>query len=145
MMAQATASSSSSITAYRDSGSDRNLDPAWKRTQLLPSYCCRMNPRPCLLASVQSRVGLRLSKNARVGLDVSDSLAAWNARSWSVVHMNSFLVLRRGRSGANRLAIASVLVDSWLVSPKKERRSVWLLDVGNLDMASVMDGSILYP
>ena len=59
--------------------------------------------RPCLLVSVQSRAGLRLSKNVRVGLDVSDSLAVWNAQSWSVVHMNSFLVLKRGRSGANRL------------------------------------------
>jgi hypothetical protein len=46
------------------------------RTQLLlPSCCCSINPKPCLLVSVRSRAGLQLSKNARVGLDVSDSLA----------------------------------------------------------------------
>ena len=70
--------------AYRDSGSDRNLDPAWMRVQLSPSYCCSMNPRPCLLASANSRVGLWLSKNAKIGLDVSDALAVRNAWSCSV-------------------------------------------------------------
>ena len=90
VIAQATVSNSSSMTAYRDSGSDKNLDPAWMRTQLLPSCCCRMNPRPCLLASVHSPVGLQLSKNARTGLDVSDSLAIQNAQSCSVDHMNLF-------------------------------------------------------
>ena len=106
-----------------------------------------MNPRPCLLASVHSCVGLRLSKNARTGLDVSISLAVRNAWLCSVDHINSFLVLRRGRSGANRLATASVLLDSWLANPKKERRSVQLLGVGNWSIALVIhvDGWILYP
>ena len=131
------------MTAYRDSVSVRNLDPAWMRTQLLSSYCCSTNPRPCLLASVHSCVGLHMSKNDKVGVDVSDSLAIQNAWSCSAVHRNSFLVLRRGRSGASRPATVSVHADSWLANPKKERRSVQLLGVGNLVVTSVMNGSIL--
>ena len=58
---------------------------------------------------------------------------------------NSFLVLRRGRSGASRPATVSVHANSWLANPKKERRSVRLLCIGNLAITSVMDGSILLP
>ena len=55
-----------------------------------------------MLTSVHSRVGLRLSKNARTALDLSDSLVIQNAQLCSVDHMTSFLVLRRGRSGLTR-------------------------------------------
>ena len=39
----------------------------------------------------------------------------------------------------------SVLTDSWLASPKKERRSVRLGGTGNFAIASVIVLSILYP
>ena len=142
-VAQVTASSSSSMTAYRDSGSVRKRDPAWIRVQVLSAvFCCRTKPRPCLLASVHRRVGLLASKKASVGAVMRDSLAVENARSWSVDQMKSFFVLRRGRSGAKSAATVSVLAKSWLTSPKKERRSVRLVGVGNLAIASVNDWSM---
>ena len=79
MIAHVTASSSSSMTAYRVSASDRNLDPAWIRTQLSSCFCCRTNPSPCRLASVHRRVALLGSKNASVGADVSDCFALTKA------------------------------------------------------------------
>ena len=113
MMAQEIASSSSSMTAYRDSASVRKRDPAWMRAQVSSSvFCCKMNPRPCLLASVHRRVGLLASKKERVGAIVSDPLAVLNAWSWSADQMKSFFVLRRGRSGARCMATDSVLAES---------------------------------
>ena len=82
-----------------------------------------MKPRPCLLASVHSRVGLLVSKNERVAAVVSDSLATMKDFVCSVDHMKSFFVLSRGRSGASRVASVSLLAESWFANPKKERRS----------------------
>ena len=56
-------SSSSSMMAYRDSESVRKPEPT------------------CLLASVQSRVGLLMSKNATVDATVSDFLVS--LKPWS--------------------------------------------------------------
>ena len=80
------------MTAYRDSASDRNLEPAWTTDQM-PSCCCwRTKPRPWRLASVYRRVDLVGSKYDSVGADVSDSLTVRNAVSNSSDQMNSFLV-----------------------------------------------------
>ena len=108
----------------------------------LSFYCCKTKPRPCLLASVHRCVGRLGSKNERVGAVVSDSLAIRNAQSWSEDQRKSLFVLRRGWSSANRVAMESVLAESWFANPKKERRSVRLTGVGNLDIASVTDRSI---
>ena len=48
--------------------------------------------------------------------------------------MNSFFVLSRGRTGDSRGAIESVLAESWLASPMKERRSVQLAGAGKLEI-----------
>ena len=56
-----------------------------------------------------------------------------------------FFVLNSGRSGSNSSAILSVLVDSWLANPKKDRRSVRVAGVGNFMIASVISVSTLYP
>ena len=45
-------------------------------------------------------------------------------------------MLNRERSGASVSAMLFVLDASWLTRPKKDLRSVRLLGVGNLDMAS---------
>ena len=104
------ASSSSSVTAYQDSASVRKQDPAWIRAQVSWSvFCCRINPRPCLLASVHRHAGLLASKNERVGAIVSDPLAVLNAWSWSADQMKSFFVLRSGRSRARWMATAPPL------------------------------------
>ena len=60
----------------------------------LSVFCCRMNPRLCLLVSVHRDVGLLASKNERVGAIVSDPLAVLNAWLWSADHMKQFFVLR---------------------------------------------------
>ena len=52
------------------------------------------------------------------------------------------LVLNKGCNGSNRAAVLSVLVDSWLANPRKDRRSV---RVGNLVIASVIAESTWYP
>ena len=57
---------------------------------LLSSYCCSTNPRPCLLASVHSRVCLQMLKNDKIGANVSDSLAIQNAWSCLAVHRTRF-------------------------------------------------------
>ena len=58
----ATASISSSIMAKRDLALLKKRDPACTRTHLsVGDCCCKMNPTPCLLASV-------LAKKASVGL-----------------------------------------------------------------------------
>ena len=120
MIAHDTARSSSSMTAYLDSASVRKRDPAWVRVQVLSTFCCcRMKPRPFLLASVQRRVGRLQSKNERVGAVVNDSLATWNAWSRFGDQRKSFFVLRRGRSGARSVAMESVLAESWFANPKK--------------------------
>ena len=71
------------MMAYLDSVSERNLDPAWMRTQLSPFFCCSTNPRPRRLASVQRRVGLSGLKKEIVGEDVRACLAVVNAHSRS--------------------------------------------------------------
>ena len=101
-----------------------------------------MKPRPWRLASVQSLVGLVISKNAKVGATVSCSLAALKALSCVEDHEKSFLLLRRGLSGASREEIVLVEADSWFANPKKERR---LFGVKKLVMVSVMDLSTWYP
>ena len=59
--------------------------------------------------------------------------------------MNSFFVLRSGRNGARSPARADVLADNWFASPKKDRKSVRLEGVGNIDIAVVIELSIWYP
>ena len=78
------------------------------------------------------QVGRDTLKKASTGLVDRCCLAATSAISWSAVHVNSFFMLNNGYSGSNRAAVLSVLVDSWLVSPKKDRRSVHEDGVGNL-------------
>ena len=97
------------------------------------------------MASVHRRVSLLASKNERIGAIVSNPLAVLNAWSWSADQMKSFFVLRRGKSGATCrcMATASVLAESWFANPKKEQRSVRLVGVGNWEIASVIDWSIL--
>ena len=80
-IAHVTPSSSSSMIAYLDSASERNLDPACMSTQLSSFFCWRTKPNPRRLASVQRRVGFCGSKNWSVGADVRDVFAAWNACS----------------------------------------------------------------
>ena len=87
-------------------------------------------------------MGLVGSKNERVGADVSDCFAVVNAWSCSLDHVNSFFVLSSGRSGASSPATDAVLAESWLTRPKKDRRSVRLVGVGKLDIASVIDLSV---
>ena len=70
-------------------------------------------------------------------------LAVQNAFSTSGDHMNSFFVLSSDRKGANRVARAAVLAESWLARPQNARRSVQLVGVGKLEIASVMDLSTL--
>jgi len=69
-----------------------------------------MNPRPCLLASVHSRVDLLISKNESSGGEVRDFLTWLRASSWEVDHRNSFLVLSNGLNGFRRTARVLVLV-----------------------------------
>ena len=95
-----------------------------------------------MLASVCRRVSLVASKYARVGADVSALLAAAKAWSWACDHRNSFRELRSGHSGASTVARSLVLEASWFTRPQNERRSVRLLGVGKLAMASVMPGLI---
>ena len=95
------------MTAYRDSASVRKRD-------ILPVFCCRINPSSYLLASVHRRVDLLASKDERVGAIVNDPLAVLNAGQ-----MKSFFVLRRGRSGPRCMTTASVLAESWFPNPKK--------------------------
>ena len=90
-----------------------------------------MNPKPSLLASVHRRVGRDILKKASTGVVDRCSLAVISAMSWSAVQVNSFFLLNNGHNGSNRAAILSVLVDSWLVNPKKDRKSVHEDGVGN--------------
>ena len=138
-MAHDTANNSSSMMAYRDSVSEMNRDPAWMSTQLSPTFCWRTNPSPWRLASVHNLVGLFGSKYDSVGAEVSDSFALMNAWSSSDDQVNSFFVLRRGRRGVSSPASVAVLADSWFARPTKDRRSVRLVGVGNLAMASMID------
>ena len=109
IIAQDTANNSS---AYLDSGSDKNRDPACTRTHASLDFCWRTKPRPRQLAFVQIRVGLLGSKKDRVGADIKDNLAFSKASSRPSDQTNSFLVLRRERRGLNRLAIVGVLAES---------------------------------
>ena len=69
------------MVAYRDSASERNRDPACTRVQSSTDFCWRMNPTPCLLASVVKRVGLVMLKKDRTGGVVRDFLILENAPS----------------------------------------------------------------
>ena len=73
-MAYTTASSSSSIVAYLDFASERNRDPACMRIHSSDDFCWRMNPTPCLLASVLGHVGLVRSKKDRTGNMIKEVL-----------------------------------------------------------------------
>ena len=144
--AHATASSSSSIIAYLDSALLKNRDPAWTSIHCPSDDCCwRTNPTPCLLASVQIRVGLAMSKNANVGALARCCLALDSACSWVVDQTNSFLELRRGCSGSKSSAILSVPAANWFARPKKDLRSVRVVGGGNLVITLVIAGSIRYP
>ena len=81
---------------------------------------------------------------ASVGLVDRYCLAVASAVSWSAVQVNSFFVLNNGRNGSSRAAVLSVLVDSWLVNPKKNLRSVCVDGMGNFVMASVTAESTWY-
>ena len=81
VMAQATARSSSSMMAYRLSGSVRNRDPAWTRDHVQPVFCWRTKPRPWRLASVHRRVSFSGSKYDRIGADVRDFFTCMKAAS----------------------------------------------------------------
>ena len=59
--------------------------------------------------------------------------------------MKSFLVLSSGLSGAKSFATVLVLVDNWLTSPINDLRSVQVLGIGYLAIASVIDSSTWYP
>jgi len=109
VIAQVIASISSSITAYLVSASDRKCEPAWIRVHFSPVCCCNMKPGPCLLASVQRRVGLLMSKNDSCGGAVRDFLTLLRASSWVADHRKSFLVLNSGLSGLRRVANELVL------------------------------------
>ena len=74
--AHTTASSFSFIVAYHDSASERN-----REVQSSTDFCWRINPSPCLLASVVKRVGLVLLKKDRIGGVVRDFLILENAPS----------------------------------------------------------------
>ena len=84
-------------------------------------------------------VGLLGSKYDSVGAEVSDSFALVNAWSSLDDQLNSFFVLRRGRRGVSSPASVAVLADSWFARPTKDRRSVRLVGVKNLAMASMID------
>ena len=72
-------------------------------------------------------------------------MAASNAR-WCVASQTNWcLVLSSGRSESNFSEMLSVKDAIWFTKPKNERRSVKLRDVGNLLIASVSGGSVLYP
>ena len=55
--AQHTASISSSMTAYLDSMSLRNHDPAWMRFHVPAVFCCKVKPRPWWLYSICRQAG----------------------------------------------------------------------------------------
>ena len=75
-------------------------------------FCCRMNPSPCLLASVLKWVGLLMSKNDNTGGLVRDFFTTLNASSWLRDHTKSFLVLSSGLRGARRVATVFVPLDN---------------------------------
>ena len=95
------------------------------------------------LMSVYRHVCLLRSKNANVGAQISCCFAFDKAWSWSGNHTYSFFVLNRGHSGASRFAILSVLVVNGFTRPKNECNSVRVTGAGNLEIASVKDGSAL--
>ena len=103
------------------------------------------NPRPCLLASVHTLVGFATSKKANTGAVIKHSFAFSSAWSCSIVHVNSFFVLRRGLNGAINSAVALVPDVNWLANPINERSSVRVVGVGNCFIAAVMEESTWYP
>ena len=62
-----------------------------------------------------------------------------------MVHKKSFFVLNRDLNGVSNDARVWVLVDCWFTRLVKDRKSDLLVGVAYLVIASVMDGSILYP
>ena len=119
VIAHVTASNSTSMMAYQDSESDGNREPAFISAHLSPWHCWRMNPRPCVLASVLKRVDFLWSIKDKVGADANDCLAVQKAWSWLDDHMNSFFVLSSGCNGLSRPTTESVLTASWLASRKR--------------------------
>ena len=102
------------------------------------SRCCHTNPKPWWLASVHSLVGLFMSKNESTVATVRDALAVKNALSWVTDNLKSFFELSKGRSGVSNVEMVFVLAESWLTKPKNDRRSVWLVGVGNFEMVSII-------
>ena len=100
------------------------------------------NPRPCLLASIHTLVGLATLKKATV---VKHSFGFASAWSCSVVHVNLVFVLRRSLSAAINSLIALVPDVNWLANPINECSSVHVVGVGNYFMAAVMEESTWYP
>ena len=142
--AQAIANISNLMIWCCDSALLRKREPACMSTHWpVADCCCRMNPKPCLLASVHRWVGWETLK--KLALGDRCCLAVISNMSWSTVQLNSFFVLNNRCNGSNRVAILSVLVDSWLVSLKKDCRSVHEDGMGNFVMSSVTVESIWYP
>ncbi len=83
--AHTTPSISCSISAYLDSVSDRNLDPACVVFHFSCS-CCSTNPIPNLLVSVMSLVGFSMLKYESVMLFERVFLDSLKVVSWSTVH-----------------------------------------------------------
>ena len=139
VMAHDTVKSSNSIIAYLDSASERNLDEGPVIAILLLQH----KPK-----SLTTSIGAKACGFVRIEKgDSGGECESLLGRDESFVkvgdHANSFLVLCSGRREASRLARVAVLADSWLARPKKARRSVWLVGVGKLEIASVTDLSML--
>ena len=110
IIAHDTANNSSSIIAYLVSGSDKKREPACTNTHVSSNFCWGTKPSPCRLASVQIRVGLLGSKKERIGA-TRDDLTPPKTSSSPGDHTKSFFVLRRGRRGFNRPAMAGILAE----------------------------------
>ena len=100
-----TASNSSSITAYLDSASVRQWNPKFHYPCTV--CCCMINPIPCpcLLASVHVLVAFITSQNTDTSVIIRHFFILFSAWSSSVVHINSFLVLRSCLNGVISPAI----------------------------------------
>ena len=110
-IAHDTANISSSMTAYRDSASERKREPAWTMTHVSPTNCCKTKPRPWRLASVHNLVSLLGSKNESIGAEDRDCLTDSKASVDAADHRNSFLVLNKGLSGTSNPAMEGVQDD----------------------------------
>lgn len=103
-----TTSSSSSITAYLDSASVRQWDTTWTRYHYPSTVCCCVTnpiPCPCLLASVHVLVAFITLQKTDTSVIIRHFFTFFSAWSSSVVHINSFLVLRSCLNGVISPAI----------------------------------------